>query len=124
MKHLEALSEAIRKDLSCFRAIKNRVQDAMSLAQKRVSWNFKTAIPQYHPRRNELSFLIPLSIVDDEVVDIAMVVTRNPSGSYEGRTVFPLEWSYMNARLVCRPDSDWLTTDVSTDASHEIAEEE
>ncbi|MBI2222176.1 MAG: DUF3825 domain-containing protein [Acidobacteria bacterium] len=54
------------------------------------------------------TLLLPLAIVDDEVVDIALVVTRNPSGSYQGRTVLPLDWAYQNARLVCRPDSDWL----------------
>ena len=49
--------------------------------------------------------------LEDHKVDIALVVTRNPSGSYQGRTVLPLEWAYQNARLVCRPDSDWLTPD-------------
>ena len=23
-------------------------------------------------------------------------------------TILPLDWAYSNARLVCRPDSDWL----------------
>jgi hypothetical protein len=112
-KFLSELSEAIFNDGSTYRALANRIKDAINLAKKRVTWNFKTAIPQYYPRYDELSLLIPLSIQDDEVVDLSMVVTKNPSGSYEGRTVFPLEWSYMNARLVCRPDSDWLTTDLS-----------
>ena len=58
-----------------------------------------------------MSFLLPLALVSDEKVDIALVVTRNPSGSYQGRTVLPLGWDYKNARLVCRPDSDWLTPD-------------
>jgi hypothetical protein len=25
-----------------------------------------------------------------------------------GHTILPLEWAYGNARLVSRPDSDWL----------------
>jgi hypothetical protein len=57
---------------------------------------------------NVMSLLLPLALVDDEQVDIALVVTKNPSGSYQGRTVLPLDWAYQNARLVCRPDSDWL----------------
>ena len=55
-----------------------------------------------------MSLLLPLALINDEVVDIALVVTKNPSGSYLGRTILPLDWAYMNARLVCRPDSDWL----------------
>lgn len=64
-----------------------------------------------------MSLLLPLAIVDDEKVDLALVVTRNPSGSYQGRTVFPLDWAYQNARLVCRPDSDWLVTERVTRTS-------
>ena len=105
---LERLAQAVENDLRCTRTIKNQLEDAKELAEKRTRWNFKTAIPQYHPRLNVMSFLLPLALVDDEKVDIALVVTKNPSGSYQGRTVLPLHWAYQNARIVCRPDSDWL----------------
>lgn len=110
-EYLKRLRGAIDNDLRCTRMIKNRLEDAKVLAEKRTRWNFKTAIPQYYPRLNIMSLLLPLALVDDEKVDISLVVTRNPSGSYQGRTVLPLNLAYMNARLVCRPDSDWLTTD-------------
>ncbi|MBK9273055.1 MAG: DUF3825 domain-containing protein [Flavobacteriales bacterium] len=114
-RYLESLAEAIRKDSDCLYDLGERLKSAKELALKRVSWNYKTAIPQYYPMHDELSFLVPLALVNRNTVDIALVVTKNKdSGSYEGRTVFPLEWAYMNARLVCRPDSDWLTTDVSS----------
>jgi len=113
-RYLEHLAEAIRNDGDSLYDMSERLKSAKDLAIKRVSWNYKTAIPQYYPMHDELSFLIPLSLVNRNVVDIALVVSKNKdSGSYEGRTVFPLDWAYMNARLVCRPDSDWLTTKVS-----------
>jgi hypothetical protein len=105
---LDRLSDGIETDNRCMRAIKRRLEDAKWLAEKRIRWNFKTAIPQYYPRFNLMSLLLPLALINDEVVDIALVVTKNPSGSYQGRTILPLDWAYMNARLVCRPDSDWL----------------
>jgi cold shock CspA family protein len=108
-EYLVRLRNAIEADLQCTRGIKNRLEDAKTLAEKRTRWNFKTAIPQYYPKFDILSLLLPLALVNDEIVDIALVVTRNPSGSYQGRTVLPLSWAYENARLVCRPDSDWLT---------------
>ena len=86
-----------------------QVTSAKLLAEKRARWNFKTAVPIYNPRFNKMSLLLPLALLNDEVVDISLVVTKNASGSYQGRTVFPLTWAYRNARLVCRPDSDWLT---------------
>lgn len=109
VEYLRTLRVAVEADLQCTRAIKNRLEDAKTLAEKRTRWNFKTAIPQYYPNFDSMSLLLPLALVNDELVDIALVVTRNPSGSYQGRTVLPLSWAYQNARLVCRPDSDWLT---------------
>jgi hypothetical protein len=44
------------------------------LAEKRIRWNFKTALPQYYPRFDFMSFLLPLALINDEVVDIALVV--------------------------------------------------
>jgi cold shock CspA family protein len=122
--YLAELSHAIEQDLQCTRAIKNRLEDAKALAEKRTRWNFKTAIPQYYPTHNIMSLLLPLALVSDEKVDIALVVTRNPSGSYQGRTVLPLEWAYQNARLVCRPDSDWLTPDRVESEPERISEED
>jgi cold shock CspA family protein len=124
MAYLATLSEAIEQDLQCTRAIKNRLEDAKALAEKRTRWNFKTAIPQYYPTHNIMSLLLPLALVSDEKVDIALVVTRNPSGSYQGRTVLPLEWAYKNARLVCRPDSDWLTPDRVESEPERLSEED
>jgi hypothetical protein len=108
---LYRLRQTIEKDDRCMRNIKRRLEDAKVLAEKRTRWNFKTAIPQYHPRFDSMSLLLPLALINDEVVDIALVVTRNESGSYQGRTILPLDWAYTNARLVCRPDSDWLVPD-------------
>ena len=55
--------------------------------------------------------LLPLALVDDERVDLALVVELQPSGTYQGQTVLPLPWAYSNSRLVTRPDSDWLNAE-------------
>jgi len=39
---------------------------------------------------------------------VALAVEKTPSGNYLGHTVLALDWAYKNARLICRPDSDWL----------------
>lgn len=104
-----ALGDAIEQDNRLYRRIMNRVRDAVDLSIKRVSWNFKTAIPQYYPRVERLQLLLPICLVSDEKVDIALAVEKTPSGTYLAHTVLPLDWAYTNARLVCRPDSDWLT---------------
>ena len=65
----------------------------------------------YYPTKNTGSLLLPLSLVDEDHVDLALVVERQPSGAYLGQTILPLYLAYSNSRLVTRPDSDWLRTD-------------
>jgi hypothetical protein len=106
--YYRALGTAIAKDTRTYRRIMNRVKDAIDLSIKRVTWNFKTAIPTYYPRVRRLQLLLPICLLSDERVDLALAVEKTPSGNYLGHTVLPLDWAYKNARLVCRPDSDWL----------------
>ena len=102
------LSDAIKRDNRVYRAIKNRLADALDLAIKRVRWNFKTAIPHYFPREQRVNLLLPLSVVSDDQIDLALVVEKTKAGNYLGHTILTLDWAYMHARLVCRPESDWL----------------
>jgi hypothetical protein len=99
---------AVEDDNRTYRAIMNRVKDAVALSIKRVAWNFKTAVPQYYPRVRRLQLLLPICLMSDERPDMALAVEKTPSGSYLGHTVLGLDWAYKNARLICRPDSDWL----------------
>ena len=118
-KYFSALSEKIANDSRILKRLKNRFEDAVELAVKRVEWNYKTAIPMYFPTRNTMSLLLPLALVDEDTVDLALVVERHPSGAYQGQTVLPLGMAYANSRLVTRPDSDWLKTDVITGSDSE-----
>ncbi|MBR9916067.1 MAG: DUF3825 domain-containing protein [Algicola sp.] len=106
--YFQDLASAIENENKTFRAIKNRFSDSLDLALKRVQWNYKTAIPMYYPFMDKLSLLLPLSLIDDDIIDLALVVEKTKSGNYLGHTILPLVWAYGNARLVTRPDSDWL----------------
>lgn len=118
--YFKQLGEAIFNDKRTYRFMKARLEDAVNLAIKRVQWNFKTAIPTYYPTKNKISLLLPLALVNDEVVDIALVAERTASGNYLGHTILPLHWAYNNARLVTRPDSDWLAAEMIVDDSDDL----
>lgn len=124
----EELGHRIESNQRVFNRLKNRFEDAVNLALKRVQWNYKTAIPMYNPRTNRGSLLLPLALVDEKLVDLALVVVRHPAGSYQSETILPLYLAYSNSRLVSRPDSDWLNTDsiatLSYDDSDSDDEEE
>ncbi|MCH8297896.1 MAG: DUF3825 domain-containing protein [Chloroflexi bacterium] len=50
---------------------------------------------------------------------MALPVEKTISGNYLGHTVLPLDWAYKNARLICRPDSDWLVPETIIQKSAE-----
>lgn len=103
------LSEIVDGDARLFRRLRSGLEDAVDTARRRVRWNYKTAIPSYYPRGNTMSLLLPLSLLRDNEADAALVVQLMPSGNYQGQTILTMRQAYQNARLICRPDSDWLT---------------
>lgn len=107
---LADLADFLLENDRMFRRLRWRLSDAVELARKRVRWNYKTAIPSYYPRANAMSLLLPLCLLDDEHADAALVVQLMPSGNYQGQTILTMQQAYTNARLICRPDSDWLST--------------
>ena len=111
IEYYSALAQAIKCDKRTYRAIKNRFEESLNLALKRVEWNFRTSIPIYYPTRNSISLLLPLSLMNESQIDLALVVEKTQSGNYLGHTILPLDWAYSNARLIARLDSNWLIVD-------------
>ena len=107
----ESYQVALRNDKYMYKRFKDRVQQAIDLAVERVRWNYKSAIPMYYTKGREMCLLLPLCFSRGNQADLALVVSRGESGRYQGETIYPLEWAYQCARLVCRPDSDWLIAD-------------
>jgi len=78
---------------------------AIQLAKKKIECNYKVAVPQYY--QDKIQFLIPISLVDMEKVDLALAVSKQ-NGYYTGSTCLTMDMAYNNARLIARPDSEWL----------------
>ncbi len=86
-------------------AIRSALDGAISAAKRRVRRNYKTAIPQFH--RGRLQLLLPLCLIRPDRADLALVVARE-NRVYRASTVLTLDMAYNNARLVARPDTEWL----------------
>lgn len=114
-KYKEDLKKKIKQGNNA-RKLVERFRSAINVARNKVQWNYKTAIPIYYPKRDKISLLLPLCLVNDDVVDLALVVSKGSSG-YLAETIYPLDWAYKCARLICRPDSDWLNLNVSSKTS-------
>lgn len=91
-----------------------RARQALDLAidwtLRRVRRNHKLVIPQWYPTLGEAGaqFLMPLDLTGNGAADLALVVSAVGDRAYRGHTVLTLDMAYTNARLVSRPDSDWL----------------
>lgn len=83
---------------------------AVELTLKRMRRNHKLVVPQWYPKLHEAGaqFLMPLDLTGSGSADLALVVSAVGDSSYRGHTVLTLEMAYTNARLVARPDSEWL----------------
>lgn len=92
------------------RRAQQALQSAVDWALRKARRNYKVIVPQWYPALGEAGaqFLMPLDLTGDGSADLALVVSAIGSAAYRGNTVLTLEMAYSNARLVARPDSEWL----------------
>jgi hypothetical protein len=83
----------------------NLLQGTVEDAKRRVKRNYKTAIPQYY--KGKLQLLLPLCLLSKSTADLALVVERE-NGSYRASTILTLDMALNNARLIAKPDDEWL----------------
>jgi hypothetical protein len=82
---------------------------AIDEVKKKVRTNYKIAIPQYYDGKIQL--LLPLGLTAGSPnPDLALVITRLNDKTYTARTCLTLKMAYNNARLIVKPQSDWLKT--------------
>ena len=108
LAYYAALKNAIKNDSGAYRYLVNCMESAIKLAIKRVRWNYKNAVPMFYPKENRMCLLLPLCLVDDNREDLALVVKKTPANEYEGATIISLDCAYTDARVVARPNSEWL----------------
>lgn len=81
------------------------LEGAIDHTIKRVRRNYKTAVPQFYQGRIQL--LLPLCLTSRANADLALVVYRE-GDVYLASTCLTLDMAYNNARLLARPDTEWL----------------
>ena len=83
----------------------NLLQGTINDAKKRVKRNYKTAIPQYF--NGKLQLLLPLCLQSKGNADLALVVEKE-NNIYRASTILTLDMAVNNARLIAKPDDEWL----------------
>ena len=74
-------------------------------AKRRIRRNYKTAVPQYYNGR--LQLLLPICLTSKASADLALVIEKE-NGIYRASTCLTLDMAINNARLIAKPDDEWL----------------
>lgn len=87
--------------------LRRQLVGAIDEVKKKVRTNYKIAIPQYYAGRIQL--LLPLCLTAGSPnPDLALVVQKLNATTYKASTCLTLKMAYNNARLIVKPQSEWL----------------
>lgn len=87
--------------------LKLYIDGCIKAALERVRRNYKIAVPQYYLTSGTIQLLIPLCLSSPSIADLAIVV-EDYGTLYRASTCLTLDMAMNNARLLARPDRDWL----------------
>lgn len=112
---------AFKDSACCYVNLQGAINNAMMRLKTRLKWDYKILVPAYYPTRCTMSLLAPLSFSGNVLAppDVVAVLERLDSGVYIVQTCLTLDMAYSDARLICRPASEWLVVPGDTDASEE-----
>ena len=88
--------------------MRRQLHGAIDDVIKKVKTNYKIAIPQYFSGKIQL--LLPLCLTSGSPnPDLALVIDKiSGQDIYSAKTCLTLKMAYNNARLIVKPQSDWL----------------
>lgn len=89
------------------------LDDAIKTMELKLMRNYKLALPFYYHNtetgETKIQLLAPLYMAGAPV-RLAIVLDRKTTDideHYEAITVIPVDWAYMNSRVIVRPEEEW-----------------
>ncbi len=83
------------------------LEGATKVLRQKVLRNYKVAIPHWY--EGHIQLLLPLCITNERQADLALVADKDKKRRmYRITTVLTMDMAYIDARLICRPDREWL----------------
>lgn len=89
------------------------LKGVIDTAIQKVTANYKLAVPHYY--QNKIQLLVPLCFGKDDNPDVALVLNLMKNGYYQATTCLSMEMAYMDARLITKPESNWLIAENITE---------
>lgn len=90
-------------------AVRDYLKGALENLPPKIRRNYKVAIPVYYVEEKRMQLLLPFySVSDVNDVSCFLVERDDVHCIYKLKTIFDLDQAYFSARLITRPDRDWL----------------
>jgi hypothetical protein len=86
-------------------AARNALEGAMKHSVRLAQRSYRIAVPQFH--HDTIQLLLPLYMRDARRADLALTLER-VGNWYRAATILYTDWGYQHARLLSRPNSEWL----------------
>ncbi|MFV0551311.1 MAG: DUF3825 domain-containing protein [Anaerorhabdus sp.] len=99
-ENLDRFSEELQKKGKTY--ILALLKASLDITLKKCKRNYRIAVPQYY--NDEITYLLP---VDLDGCKMALAIGYVNS-RYRANTIFTLPMAYKNARLLMKPEADWL----------------
>jgi len=84
---------------------RNALEGAMKASIRHAQRSYRIAVPQFY--RGRIQLLLPLYLRESGRPDLALTLERHGQW-YRAATVLYPDWAYRHARLLARPNSEWL----------------
>ena len=89
--------------------VRNYLRGAIENLIPKILRNYKVAIPVYYVEEKRMQLLLPfVSASDANDVSCFLVDRDDENRVYRLKTIFDLDQAYFSARLITRPDREWL----------------
>jgi len=88
------------------------IKGKIGILKDRIERNPRIVIPLYY--KDKITFACPISIMNH---DLALIIGKYEGDAYRVNTIFPLSITYKKARMLMRPEANWLALFKEKDAT-------
>lgn len=88
--------------------VRNYLRGALENLIPKMRRNYKVAIPVWYVEERRMQVLLPFYAADGSNISCFLVERDDTIKCYRPKTIFDLDQAYFSARLITRPDKEWL----------------
>jgi len=89
-------------------SVRNYLKGAIENLIPKIRRNYKTAIPMYFIEEKRMQLLLPFHSTNGRDISCFLVERDDANRVYKIKTILEMDQAYFAARLITRPDKEWL----------------